>query len=186
MKQRTKIIFLVYSALVIFMSSACIYMSHMIKSRYQDTSSEINIYKNVYVTNIEDNTITANMYGNIKKFNSGKIAEDVTGCLCDITVEDGKIVGVNTKTERIQQSSLVFQEQVRQHFQQILRDSLSVMMSMVGMTMAYSTSKVDATLRLSTLIRTQSQISTMQLRETLFLRTLHLMRMERLISQIRA
>ena len=99
MKQRTKIIFLVYSALVIFMSSACIYMSHMIKSRYQDTSSEINIYKNVYITNIEDNTITANMYGNIKKFNSGKIAEDVTGCLCDITVEDGKIVGVNTKTD---------------------------------------------------------------------------------------
>ncbi|RGZ72851.1 hypothetical protein [Lachnospira eligens] len=99
MKQRTKIIFLVYSALVIFMSSACIYMSHMIKSRYQDTSSEINIYKNVYITNIEDNTITANMYGNIKKFNSGKIAEDVTGCLCDITVENGKIVGVNTKTD---------------------------------------------------------------------------------------
>ncbi len=99
MKQRTKIIFLAYSALVIFMSSACIYMSHMIKSRYQDTSSEINIYKNVYVTNIEDNTITANMYGDIKKFNSGKIAEDVTGCLCDITVEDGKIVGVNTKTD---------------------------------------------------------------------------------------
>lgn len=99
MKQRTKIIFLAYSALVIFMSSACIDMSHMIKSRYQDTSSEINIYKNVYVTNIEDNTITANMYGNIKKFNSGKIAEDVTGCLCDITVEDGKIVGVNTKTD---------------------------------------------------------------------------------------
>lgn len=99
MKQRTKIIFLAYSALVIFMSSACIYMSHMIKSRYQGTSSEINIYKNVYVTNIEDNTITANMYGNIKKFNSGKIAEDVTGCLCDITVEDGKIVGVNTKTD---------------------------------------------------------------------------------------
>lgn len=99
MKQRTKIIFLAYSALVIFMSSACIYMSHMIKSRYQDTSSEINIYKNVYVTNIEDNTITANMYGNIKKFNSGKIAEDVTGCLCDITVENGKIVGVNTKTD---------------------------------------------------------------------------------------
>lgn len=99
MKQRTKIIFLVYSALVIFMSSACIYMSHMLKSRYQDTSSEINIYKNVYVTNIEDNTITANMYGNIKKFNSGKIAEDVTGCLCDITVENGKIVGVNTKTD---------------------------------------------------------------------------------------
>lgn len=99
MKQRTKIIFLAYSALVIFMSSACIYMSHMIKSRYQDTSSEINIYKNVYVTNIEDNTITANMYGNIKRFNSGKIAEDVTGCLCDITVEDGKIVGVNTKTD---------------------------------------------------------------------------------------
>lgn len=99
MKQRTKIIFLAYSALVIFMSSACIYMSHMIKSRYQDTSSEINIYKNVYVTNIEDSTITANMYGNIKKFNSGKIAEDVTGCLCDITVEDGKIVGVNTKTD---------------------------------------------------------------------------------------
>ena len=82
--------------------------------------------------------------------------------------------------------SLVFQEQVRQHFQQILRDSLSVMMSMVGMTTAYSTSKVDATLRLSTLIRIQNQISTMQLRETLFLRTLHLMRMERLISQIRA
>ena len=71
----------------------------MIKSRYQDTSSEISIYKNVYVTNIDDNRITANMYGNIKKFNSGKIAEDVTGCLCDITVEDGKIVGVNTKTD---------------------------------------------------------------------------------------
>lgn len=99
MKQRTKIIFLTYSALVIFMSSSCIYMSQMIKSRYQDTSSEISIYKNVYVTNIDDNRITANMYGNIKKFNSGKIAEDVTGCLCDITVEDGKIVGVNTKTD---------------------------------------------------------------------------------------
>lgn len=99
MKQRTKIIFLAYSALVIFMSSACIYMSCMIKSRYQDTSSEINLYKNVYVTNIEDDTITANMYGNIKKFNTGKIAEDVTGCLCDIIVENGKIVGVNTKTD---------------------------------------------------------------------------------------
>ena len=99
MKQRTKIIFLAYSALVIFMSSACIYMSCMIKSRYQDTSSEINLYKNVYVTNIEDNTITANMYGNIKRFNTGKIAEDVTGCLCDIIVENGKIVGVNTKTD---------------------------------------------------------------------------------------
>lgn len=99
MKQRTKIIFLAYSALVIFMSSACIYMSCMIKSRYQDISSEINLYKNVYVTNIEDNTITANMYGNIKKFNTGKIAEDVTGCLCDIIVENGKIVGVNTKTD---------------------------------------------------------------------------------------
>ena len=39
------------------------------------------------------------MYGNIKKFSSGKIAEDVTGCLCDIIVENGKIVGVNTKTD---------------------------------------------------------------------------------------
>ena len=99
MRQRTKIIFLAYSALVIFMSSACIYMSQMIKSRYQDTSSEISIYKNVYVTNIEDNTITANMYGNIRSFKSGKIAEDVTGCLCDITVEDGRIIEVNTKTD---------------------------------------------------------------------------------------
>lgn len=99
MKQRTKIIFLAYSALVIFMSSACIYMSQMIKSRYQDTSSEISIYKNVYVTNIDDNRITANMYGNIRSFKSGKVAEDVTGCLCDITVENDKIVKVNTKTD---------------------------------------------------------------------------------------
>lgn len=99
MKQRTKIIFLAYSALVIFMSSACIYMSQMIKSRYQDTSSETSIYKNVYVTNIDDNRITANMYGNIRSFKSGKIAEDVTGCLCDITVENDKIVEVNTKTD---------------------------------------------------------------------------------------
>lgn len=99
MKQRTKIIFLAYSALVIFMSSACIYMSQMIKSRYQDTSSEISIYKNVYVTNIDDNRITANMYGNIRSFKSGKVAEDVTGCLCDITVENDKIVEVNTKTD---------------------------------------------------------------------------------------
>lgn len=99
MRQKTKIIFLAYSALVIFMSSACIYMSQMIKSRYQDTSSEINIYKNVYITNIDDNTITANMYGNIRSFKSGKIAEDVTGCLCDITVEDGKVISVNTKTD---------------------------------------------------------------------------------------
>ena len=99
MKQRTKIIFLAYSALVVFMSSACIYMSHMIKSRYQDTSSEISIYKNVYVTNIDDNRITANMYGNIRSFKSGKVAEDVTGCLCDITVENDKIVEVNTKTD---------------------------------------------------------------------------------------
>lgn len=99
MKQRTKIIFLAYSALVIFMSSACIYMSQMIKSRYQDTSSEISIYKNVYVTNIDGNRITANMYGNIRSFKSGKVAEDVTGCLCDITVENDKIVEVNTKTD---------------------------------------------------------------------------------------
>lgn len=99
MKQRTKIIFLAYSALVIFMSSACIYMSQMIKLRYQDTSSEISIYKNVYVTNIDGNRITANMYGNIRSFKSGKVAEDVTGCLCDITVENDKIVEVNTKTD---------------------------------------------------------------------------------------
>lgn len=99
MKQRTKIIFLAYSALVIFMSSACIYMSQMIKSRYQDTSSEISIYKNVYVTNIDDNRITSNMYGNIRSFKSGKVTEDVTGCLCDITVENDKIVEVNTKTD---------------------------------------------------------------------------------------
>ena len=57
------------------------------------------------------------------------------------------------------------------NFQQILRDSLSVMMSMVGMTMAYSTSKVDATLRLSTWTRIPSPTSTTQSREMLCLRT---------------
>ena len=99
MKQKTKIIFLAYSALVIFMSSACIYMSQMIKERFKDTSTEINIYKNVYITNMEDNIITANMYGNIRYFKSGKMVEDVTGCLCDITVENGNVVEVNTKTD---------------------------------------------------------------------------------------
>ena len=48
------------------------------------------------------------------------------------------------------------------------------MTSMVGTTTEYSTSKVDATLRLSTLIRSQSQTSTMQSNVTLSLRTYHL------------
>lgn len=99
MRQRTRLIFLAYSALVIFMSSACIYMSQMIKNRCSDTSTEINVYKNVYITNVEDNMITANMYGSERSFKSGKIAEDITGCLCDITVENGGIVEVNTKTD---------------------------------------------------------------------------------------
>ena len=74
-------------------------------------------------------------------------------------------------TESTQLSSSVFQEQVRQHFLQILREDLSVMMSTVGMTTVYSTSKVVATLRLSVLIKSLSQISTTQSREMLFLRT---------------
>ncbi len=43
--------------------------------------------------------------------------------------------------------------------------------STVGMTTEYSTSRVDATLRLSTLIKSLSQISTMQLSAMRFLRT---------------
>ncbi len=74
-------------------------MSQMIKNRCSDTSTEINVYKNVYITNVEDDMITANMYGSVRSFKSGKIAEDVTGCLCDITVENGGIVEVNTKTD---------------------------------------------------------------------------------------
>ncbi len=51
------------------------------------------------------------MYGNIKKFNTGKIAEDVTGCLCDIIVENGKIVGVNTKTDVVWKGAVSFTRQ---------------------------------------------------------------------------
>ena len=87
---------------------------------------------------------------------------------------------------KIQQSSLVCQEQVRLHFPQILRDSSSVMTSMAGMTTEYSTLKVDAMLRLSTLTKNLSRISTMQSFVTLFLRMLHWMRTERLISLTRA
>ena len=91
-----------------------------------------------------------------------------------------------TSTERTQQSSSVFQEQVRQHFPQILRDSSSVMTSTVGMTTEYSTSRVDATLRLSTLTKSLSQTSTTQSFVTLFLRTLHLIRTERSTLPTRA
>ena len=79
-----------------------------------------------------------------------------------------------------------FQEQVRLHFPQILRDSLSVMMSTAGTTTECSTSRAVAMLRLSTLTRILSRIFTMQSREMLFLRTLHLTQKERLISLIRA
>ena len=65
-------------------------------------------------------------------------------------------------------------EQVRLHFPQILRDSLSVTMSTAGTTMECSTSRAVAMLRLSTLTRILSRIFTMQSREMLFLRTLHL------------
>ena len=74
----------------------------------------------------------------------------------------------------------------RQHFPQILRDFSSVMTSTAGMTTEYSTLKVDAMLRLSTLTKNLSRISTMQSFVTLFLRMLHWMRTERLISLTRA
>ena len=85
-----------------------------------------------------------------------------------------------------QQSSSVFQVQVRLHFQQTLRDFSSVMTNTAGMTTVYSTLKADATLRLSTLIRNLNRISTTQLRETLSLKTLLLMQTVRLTSLIRA
>ncbi len=62
---------------------------------------------------------------------------------------------------------------------------LSVMTSTAGMTTAYSTSRVDATLRLSALTKSLSLISTTQSEEMLFLRTLQLLMMERLISRTR-
>ena len=49
--------------------------------------------------------------------------------------------------------------------------SSSVMTNTAGMTMEYSTLKVDATLRLSTLTKNLSQTSTMQSDVTLFSRT---------------
>ena len=39
------------------------------------------------------------MYGNIRSFKAGKLNEDVTGCLCDIVINDGRVVEVNTKTD---------------------------------------------------------------------------------------
>ena len=57
--------------------------------------------------------------------------------------------------------------------------------STAGMTTAYSTSRVDATLRLSVLTKSLSLISTTQSEEMLFLRTLQLLMMERLISRTR-
>ena len=75
---------------------------------------------------------------------------------------------------------------VRQHFPQILRDSTSVMTSTAGMITEYSTSRVDATLRLSTLTKSLSQTSTTQSFVTLFSRTLHLTRTERSTLTTRA
>ena len=70
-----------------------------------------------------------------------------------------------------QLSSSVFQEQVKLHFLQTRSVSSSVMTNTAGMTTEYSTSRVDATLRLSTLTKNLNQISTTQSDVTLFLRT---------------
>ena len=99
MKDKIKYIFLMNSALIIVLSAVCVYISSLIKSQYKGSISEINIYKNVYVTNISADRLTANMYGNIRSFKAGKLNEDVTGCLCDIVINDGRVVEVNTKTD---------------------------------------------------------------------------------------
>lgn len=99
MKDKIKYIFLMNSALIIVLSVVCVYISSLIKSQYEGSISEINIYKNVYVTNISADRLTANMYGNIRSFKAGKLNEDVTGCLCDIVINDGRVVEVNTKTD---------------------------------------------------------------------------------------
>ena len=99
MKDKIKYIFLMNSALIIVLSAVCVYISSLIKSQYEGSISEINIYKNVYVTNISADRLTANMYGNIRSFKAGKLNEDVTGCLCDIVINDGRVVEVNTKTD---------------------------------------------------------------------------------------
>lgn len=99
MKDKIKYIFLMNSALIIVLSAVCVYISSLIKSQYKESISEINIYKNVYVTNISGDRLTANMYGNIRSFKAGKLNEDVTGCLCDIVINDGRVVEVNTKTD---------------------------------------------------------------------------------------
>ena len=76
-----------------------------------------------------------------------------------------------TRKERAQPSSSVFQEQARLPFLQTLRDSSSVMTSTAGMTKAYSTTKADAMQRSSTLTRRASRISTTPSEGMLFLRT---------------
>ena len=77
----------------------------------------------------------------------------------------------NASKAKTQLSSSVFQEQVKLHFLQTRSVSSSVMTNTAGMTTEYSTLKVDATLRLSTLTKNLNQISTTQSDVTLFLRT---------------
>jgi len=92
-------IYLAYLAIVLFLSAACVYVSDNIKNRMATLSVKFDIYKNVYITNVSGDRLTANMYGNIRCFSTGKLKEDVSGYLCDITVRDNKVIQVNKKSD---------------------------------------------------------------------------------------
>lgn len=99
MKRKFIYIYSAYLAVIFFLSAACVYVSDNIKNRMATLSVNLDIYKNVYITNVSGNRLTANMYGNIRSFSTGKLNEDVSGYLCDLIVRNDRVIQVNKKSD---------------------------------------------------------------------------------------
>ena len=99
MKRKFIYIYSAYFVVIFFLSAACVYVSDNIKNRMATLSVNLDIYKNVYITNVSGNRLTANMYGNIRSFSTGKLNEDVSGYLCDLIVRDDRVIQVNKKSD---------------------------------------------------------------------------------------
>ncbi len=66
-----------------------------------NTSSDTVTYHNIWIKRIHDNTLDANLYGANRTFHIQSVNRPVENTLADISLKDGHIVQIQTKTDEI-------------------------------------------------------------------------------------
>ena len=59
------------------------------------------VYRNVWVYKYEDNTLYVNAYGAEREFALGGISEEIGSVLADITLDNGRVAGIDIKSDTI-------------------------------------------------------------------------------------